>query len=578
MPGEEDRSATPDAENESRSSPRSLRALRGIGPLRSMERGAQLVKVAAEVGLGDVLSRMGIGVEKDGDGRASREPLARRVRLALERLGPTFIKCGQILSTRPDLLPEDWIKEFSRLQASVPPAPWDGEDGVRAVLESEFEGRVDEIFESIDHEAMAAASMAQVHRATLRDGGDVILKVLRPHVDSTIEADLDLMRWIARLAGKHLDELGFDPVRVVEEFAKQLARETDLTIEATSTERMGNDFPPDGDVRFARIFRQASTKRVLAQERVQGTILADLDASELSEERRTEIVRRAADMVFRQCLEIGFFHADPHPGNIFVLEHDRLCFIDCGMTGLIAPHTMTQLAELVHGALEGDLDKVVILAVQISGADPAIGHERAFQSDVWAFIDRFKGGSLASIKMGELLSEFFTVLRRHRMSCPADIVYLIKALTTIEGVAEELAPDFDVVGYVRPYVERLIKQRYSPEALKKRLLDTTLAYSEMLERLPRRLEELAATLQRGDLTLRHDVRDLDRLNRTLDRASHNIGWAIVVSAILVGSSVVLLAGSVGTERTLMLWLGGGGFAVALALALWRIALSIIRRP
>jgi ubiquinone biosynthesis protein len=555
-------------------------ALPGIGRhVDTAQRAAEVVAAMTRFGFGEFLLQTGLEKYRrrtDGDraeGEGGRQPLPVRVRLLLEELGPTFIKVGQIMSTRPDVIPADWVEELRKLQSDVPPAPWEGDDGVRAVLEEELGEDFESAFETIETSALAAASMAQVHRGTLVTGETVVLKILRPGIRGRIAADLDVMRLFARFSRSHFANMGFDVEAVIEEFARELERETDLTIEALSTERMRRDFEDQEGVTFPKVYGELSTRSVLALEFIDGTLLAKLDTASLDDEQRERIVRHGAAMVFRQCLEIGFFHADPHPGNIFVLEDERLCFIDCGMTGLIDPATINQLARLVHSVVEGKLDPVVRTAVLLTSADPSIADDRAFRADVWHFVDRFHRGSLESIRMGELLNEFFAILRKYELRCPADIVFLIKALTTIEGVAGSIAPGFDLVTHVRPYVERLVRQRYGVTAIRERLEGAAVAYSDLIETLPADITDLLRTVRQNRLSLKIDHQGLNDVSRDFDRASHDISWALVISALIVSSAVLILADALDRERSALSILATGVFTLAVIIGLGRLVVS-----
>ncbi|MEM6459835.1 MAG: AarF/UbiB family protein [Planctomycetota bacterium] len=550
----------------------------GSASLSAAKRGGVLVGQLVKFGFGEVVLNTGLanflprGLQPDQ--RLRDEPAPVRLRLLVEELGPTFIKAGQVLSTRPDLVPPAFVAELKKLQADVPPAPWSGDDPtkhVEALLRRELGDRFDDAFTRIDPEPIAAASMAQVHAATLADGRGVVLKVLRPGIDEVVAAELQLMRWLASLASGYLSNVGFDAEAVIDEFADQLERETDLTIEADSTRRMADDFADDERVDFPEVYREVSTRRVLALQRIGGTLLADLDAASLTAEQRCRLVGNAADAVFRQCLDLGFFHADPHPGNLFVdVDTGRLTFIDCGMVGAIDPRTAEQLAQITHGTIEGELERVVRTAVRIADADPAVVDDRGFRSDTWRFIDHFRGGTLASLRMGKLLDEFFGVMRQHRMRCPADIVYLIKALTTIEGVANELAPDFDLVGHVRPYVSRLVRRRFSWFALKRRVRNNAVAYADLLDHLPHRIDDLLRMVRQNRTTLNLEIEQLDRITDELEEASKSLSWAVVIAAIIVGAAILVLADSLDGGRSHLSTAAVLGFCVASAIGLYRL--------
>ncbi len=550
------------------------RTISHIGTTRStVARAAEVAALFTRFGFNEFLRETGLDHYLPGGkgeaGEESGSPLPVRVRRLIEELGPTFIKAGQIASTRGDLLPDDWIAEFKKLQSTVPPEPWDGEDGIRQVLVEDY-GEELEPFAWVDEASMAAASLAQVHRARLRSGEDVVLKILRPRVREQLQSDIELMRFLSRFVGSHLESMGFDPQRVIDEFAKQLHRETDLRQEARSVARMREDFKDNEGVSFPYVYSNLCTRSVLVQNEVKGRLLSSVDYSTLSQAQRERIIRNGADAVFQQCLVIGFFHADPHPGNIFLLEKEALCFIDCGMTGLIEPATRRQIAEITYGAINGDIGRVVNVAIELSGADPALADDRGFRADAWHFVDQFHGGSLASIKMGYLLDEFFKLLRKYHIQCPADIVYLIKALTTIEGVATDIAPEFDLVTHVRPYVEKLIKARYGFSAIKDRLEGALVSYADLIEDIPHDAGILLKRLRQNELSIQLEHSGIGRLNDEIERASLNISWSLWWAAMIVGASVLILADSIDRESSLLTTLATITFAIAVTLGLIRL--------
>ncbi len=535
--------------------------------LRSINRARNIATILARFGFGQFVRGLRLDgvplvgrilVQKDMADRSIHE----RARLAIEALGPTFIKLGQIGSTRPDLLPQAWIDELTKLQADIPPAPW---DEIEPMLEREFPGGIKSVFKSIEHDAFAAASMAQTHRAVLLDGQPVVIKILRPGIRSVIDADMEILALLADFAHGTLKNMGYNPVEVVAQFATQLRLETDLAREARSGQRMGKDLADVEGVSVPRVYLAASTRNVLTMEEIRGTLLSHADVDSFTAESREAIARRAADAVFTQCLAVGFFHADPHPGNIFVLEGDRICLIDFGMTGHIDPGTTAALAGLIQGVLTSDLDRVVRIAIALTDADPSLARHRPFRADVWALLGNFRTESLSEIAIGPILSAFFATLRDHNLQCPADLVYLIKAITTIEGVARQLAPDFDLVSHVKPKLEKLVLERYGFAQLRRRVEGTTRDYADLTRDLPGIVRDLTDTIQRGrlDVGLHHE--GMDEIRSTLESASVNISYAVVVAAIFIGSSVLILADSVDRQTGWITALAAAGFGVALVL-------------
>lgn len=496
--------------------------------------------VTQELGLDRLLHRGAqvVGLAKR-DEALERLPQAVRLRRVLEELGPTFVKIGQILSTRPDLIPADWALEFRRLQDDVAPVSY---ALIRSRLEREFPVGLSEVFDSIEETPLAAASIAQVHRAVLKGGRPVVLKMLRPGIRAKIDADLRIMKMLADFTEERFANLGYSPIEVVAQFSRELRREVDLTIEARATDRFRRDFQNDPNVRFPYVYWEATTPSVLALEEIRGTRLSQMDITQVSVAERAAIVANGADAIFRQCLEHGFFHADPHPGNIFwVGEGGKICFIDCGMTGRVDPATTEQLADLIYGVANTDLNRVTEAVLQLSDADPNLLRDRRFRADVWEFISRFDQTTLAELRMGDMLEDFFSKVRRHRLRVPGDLVFLIKAIGTIEGVGEAIAPDFDVVAHVRPHVDRLVRKRYGVRSLRKRLQDSMANYARLLEDVPQQFRTLFFELRRHQFTINLEHRGLHRLTHTLERAGDDIAHALLVSSLILGSAILILA-------------------------------------
>jgi ubiquinone biosynthesis protein len=427
---------------------------------------------------------------------------------------------------------------------------------------------------------MAAGSIAQVHPATLPDGTEVVVKVLRPGIRQTVESDMQILAGLAEFVEEHFTDLGYSPTEVVKAFSNELRREIDLSHEARAAERLRRAFADNEHVDFPKIFHALSTDSVVTMRRVRGTPLSRLNPGDRPQEDLEAIVRHGTDAVFRQTLEIGFFHADPHPGNLFATDDNRVVFIDCGMTGHVEPATQEALAELVQGVLEGDIDRVIGVVTTLAETDPAITTNRAFRADVFDFIGRFQNVSLAELDMAELLEDFFAKVRKHHMRVPADLVFLIKALTTIQGVGERLAPDFEVIAYVRPYVERLVRQRYGPKALMARARRAANSYVRLAEEVPGQVRSLLYDFKKNKVTVNLEHRGLDELTRTIDVSVTTVANALIVSAVIVGSSVLLLAAT-GTDpwwgQAALVTLAVAGYLAGAALGLGKLAASWLSR-
>jgi ubiquinone biosynthesis protein len=515
--------------------------------IRHVQRYAQVLEVFARHGFADISHQLGLDTLIDyaravigsaPSGTTNSIPLPVRIRTMLEELGPTYVKLGQVMSTRPDCVPEDWVEEFRKLQNNVPGVEY---AVIEKMLEEEFPGRLKRLFRSIQKKPLAAGSMAQIHRARLRDGTRIVLKFLRPGIKDTIAVDMEILHSIAELAESHFSNLGYSPTEIVNEFAKELKRETDMMQEGRSTERLRLQFEDDPEIVFPQVYWKATTHNVLSMEEIDGLVLADLPVKRLSLKDRRALVENGARAVFRQCLEFGFFHADPHPGNLIALPHGRIAFIDCGMTGEIDARTARQLADLVSGVVSGDLDRVMTVAGALCDIDPAKLDDRALRADVNGIISEFLGAPLERLNLGKVLQAFFSSLRAHRIRCPADIILLIKALTTIETIGRELDPSFEMIPFVRPYIEDLIRKRNGISAVTNRFQRSLRHYLELLEEIPGELRPILSQLRKNKLAVNLEHRGLDRVTHTIEHASRNISFALIIAAMFVGSSILVHA-------------------------------------
>jgi ubiquinone biosynthesis protein len=548
--------------------------------IRNVKRYTEILDVLVRNGFADAVTNLGLGRLLERGYRllpgTSTEPLEQisrpaRMRRVMEELGPTFMKLGQMLSCRKDLIPAEWSDEFAKLQAEGPTLPF---EAIRATLEEEFPGRVDTIFRTIDPEPIAAASMAQVHRARLADGTKVVLKILRPGTEERAKADLEILETIAELATTHLGNLGFDPNEVTREFARGLRREVDFTFEARSTDRLRVAFEDDPHVRFPKVYWQATSRRVLALEEFHGILLSRLRDGDLTQAERAEVVGHGATAIARQCLEIGLFHADPHPGNLFALRCDdgsmAAGFIDCGMTGRIEPGMMDLLARLVKAVVDGEVEEVIAVAGLIADVPPGKLEDRGLKADMRELVDAFDVTSFEQFDLPRLLDDFFQKLRGNEIRFPGELILLIKSLTTIQSVGASIDPTFDLIGYVRPWIEKVVRARYGITAMRRRAFRTIESYASLAEDLPREVRVLLGSVRQNNFAVNLQHRGLDRLTRTIEHASRNIGFALMVTGLTVSSAILVHASAArdgsGNLGTLGI-LGVAGFIVAGVLAL-----------
>jgi len=515
--------------------------------IRNTKRLAEIIKVLTRFGFRQAIEDTGLArllefrkedLTDDQTKISGKLPRPVRIRMVLEELGPTFIKLGQILSTRPDLIPPEWADEFKKLQDRCTQVPF---DDIKKVLINEFPGRLDLLFSSINEQAMASASMAQVHQAKLADGQEVVIKVLKPGNRQLVEEDMALVESLAQFLEQYFSNLGYSPVAVAKEFSRELLKEVNLIYEGQATDRLRRYFEGDPDIYFPKVYWEATTRNVLTLEEIKGRLLSTVKPEELSKSTCRAIVAQGTNAVFKQCLQFGFFHADPHPGNIILLPGNRLCFIDCGMTGQLDKRTGDQLIDLVAGVIKGDIDRLCRVVIELTEANPVIVAKREFRSELQSLVTQVQETELQKLDIATLLSDFFSMLQRFHIRCPSDLLLLTKALTIIEGVAEYFDPSFDVLSHVEPQIQEIVTRRYGINALKNRALKSLTGYLQLLEDAPGDLQRFLDYIRHSRFTLNLELRRIEHLADKIDLSSRMMGMAMIISALIVGSSILILA-------------------------------------
>ncbi|MEM9195043.1 MAG: AarF/ABC1/UbiB kinase family protein, partial [Myxococcota bacterium] len=443
-----------------------------LNTVRDLERLRQIVLVLVRHGFGEVVQRTGLGSLRrqseappapDGSEpppSGDKPNIGQRIRLVVQDLGPSFIKLGQIMSTRPDLIPKEIIDELKKLQDAVPPVAWDELEGH---LERELGLPIDEVFEHLDKEPLASASIGQVHRARLKtDRGveDVVVKIQRPNIRSVIERDLDLLHILARTLERSIPESRvYAPIKLVEEFDRAITAELDFTLEADNAERFAQNFVDDQTVAFPTIHREHSSKRVLTMEFLPGKKIYDAVDGGVSGKR---IAQTSVQAIVKQIFEDGFFHADPHPGNVLILgdaERPVLALIDLGLVGRLTPRMRDRTIDLMVGAVRKDYRGMADALYQIGRPLKKIDRE-AFEAEVAILADKYLGKKLGDIELSSMIRDLVYGANKYGLEIPADFLMVGKALMTIEGVGKEIYPELDVFEEVKPYFLDLLKQRY----------------------------------------------------------------------------------------------------------------------
>ena len=547
-----------------------------LGTARDLGRLHEILSVLIRHGFGDTVRRLGLAGTLERAGHMLRwehaadlarvEPPA-QVRLALEELGPTFVKFGQILAGRADLFGPEWIAELEKLHSQVPAVPL---ESLRPQLREDLGGEPEAVFARFDTEPLAAASIAQVHRARLHGGSEVVVKIRRPGIAEVIEADLRLLTRLAALAETELPALGpYHPRQLVREFARSLRRELNLAAECRHAERIAQNMAALPYIVIPRVHWQHTGERVNVQDFVQGVPGGQL--GQLTAEAgfdRAVLARRGAQAVLQMIVRDGLFHADPHPGNVFYLPGNGIAFIDFGMVGRLSQRRRAELLHLLLGLVEGQPHTVA--EVLLDWASDEHGVQPAqLETEIEAFVDQYHGMPLAQLDLGQMLADVTAILREHRLGLPPDLALLIKAFISLEGMGRNLDPAFHMAAEALPLLRAVAQHRYAPRAVARRSWHTLRQLLATAERLPEDLSRLLRSARRGRLQVGIEVAHLKRVGDQIDRAANRLAMALVIASLIVGSSIVMTVRGGPTLFGLPAF-GFLGFCGAVVCGLWLV--------
>ncbi|MDD5321053.1 MAG: AarF/UbiB family protein [Methylococcales bacterium] len=487
------------------------------------------------LGVGSALERAGKVLHWEHTEEYIKLDTPQRIRRALEDLGPTFIKLGQILATRVDLFPPQFITEFEKLQDQAPPVPF---EDLLPQIEEDIGGSIDDIFSEVDRQPLAAASIAQVHKAALKDGTQVILKIRRPGLRKIIEADLRLLQRIVDIAESESPEIRrFHPKEVLRQFNQSLRRELDLAGECRNAERVAANLADDLNIIIPKVYWQWTGERLNVQEYIQGIQGRDLESMEKMGLDKKLLADRGTKAVMKMIMEDGFFHADPHPGNVFYLPDNRLAFIDFGMVGRLTEERRDQVVSLLYGMINHAPTKVAEILEDWS--DNIYTDEQALIVEIEAFVDQYSSLSLKDLSLTAMLSDLMALLRDHKLILPPDLALLIKAYITLDGLGRYLNPDFNTLVFAAPYIQEIMLERYRPEAIAKRGWRNLISVADLMASLPKDLRKLLRASRKGAFQVDITVRHLDRYVNTIDNAISRLTMGMVTAALIIGSSIIM---------------------------------------
>ncbi|MHC5056855.1 MAG: ABC1 kinase family protein [Planctomycetota bacterium] len=526
--------------------------------IRNLGRLRQIAVVLARHGFAELIERMNLRRFVPILGRrrpkAERMPVPERAAEALQELGATYVKLGQQLSQRPDILPEDWIQAFTRLQDRVKPFP---DEEARAVLELALKGTAEERFREFETSPMASGSIAQVHAARLPDGREVVVKIRRPGIEKEMKADLALIAQLAALAERHMPEIRiYRPVELVEEFARSLERELDFIAEAASLTQFERNFRDDPHVVVPQVIWSHTEADCLTLTRIRGVPLSDKEAIEKAGADRKALARIIADCFLKQFFETGLFHADPHPGNLVVMDGDRLGLIDFGAVGHLSDETASELTAIMFALSSGDVSLIASVYEELGVLEDSPAERDTMLADFQSFFDRFYGLPADRVDIGRAFTDGVAIARRHNAHLPRELVLFGRAFVSALSTVQMLDPTISIGDVIRPYVRRLLVSRLSPERIGRMGARTSYHLLNLVRNLPGDMRSIIRKLRQGRLRFEFMHEGLEGFTTEVDRASNRLSFSIVIASIIIGSSYIM-GGDVGPRWPALDFVGLG---------------------
>lgn len=555
---------------------------------RKLKRTTQIVKIFANHGFGALMDRLGIlkylkiemQTKEYSERELSKLSIGERLRLSFEELGPTFIKLGQIMSTRPDLLPREIIHEMEKLQDAV--APFSISD-VKQVIEFELGDKLENIFREFKEEPIAAASIGQVHRAKLLSGKDVVVKVQRPNIEKNIELDLGILKDLADFIDNRT-KLGklYSFSKMAEEFETTITNELDFRLEGENAETFKVNFKDEANVIVPDISWIHTTSRVLTMDEIKGTSLKNFEALDQLGLDKEIIARNLANSVLYQILRDGFFHGDPHPGNIMVLENNKIAFLDFGMIGQLSPHRKNQFLKMLMGITLKDSKLIIQAIVELDAISNSI-NMRKLGKDIDRLRDQVLSVPLSEIKIGEVFNEIFDLAFTYNMMIPGEFTMLAKSLITLEGLVEKLDPDLNILEIAEPIAGKLIFTLISPEKIGREILSGAMDYGNLVRKFPSVFLNFLGKIEHDDFTIQIKVKEAERYAQKIDRSFSRLSISIVfLSLSIVIAGTIIGLSLIGMEAAdfimvLSMILKGSLFLAAITFAALIIAILRSKR-
>jgi ubiquinone biosynthesis protein len=510
--------------------------------LSKLGRFRDIVGVLFKYGFDDVAERLQLpGMVLIRKTRATLPEMStwERLRRTMEELGPTFVKFGQILSLRGDLLPVDFINELEKLQDSVAPVSF---EEIMDVLEKALGKPLEEIFSVIEEEPLAAGSLAQVHCAVLKEEDiPVALKIRRPDIVRTVEIDLQILETAVPYLAEHLEfARTYDFVNLFKEVKRALLRELNFTLEARNMQIVSRIMAGEKDVIIPEVYDLWTRPSVLTMDLIEGVKLKDLTPGNIEE--REQLGQTGLRVVVKQVLERGFFHADPHPGNFLIVDDKELCLIDWGVVGILPPETRYELVELISAIVDMDAEKVLDILISLTGANVVQINERLLLRDILEILHLYHSVPVGKLDLGQLLMDLNNMLRTHHIKLPSDLALMFKTMVTAEGTARKFYPELDVIAEIEPFVRKLGAERWKPSKIWHRFARQLRFYLKLQSSLPGAIQRILQKIEQGDLNIKFRHENLGGLQKSLDNVSNRLSFSIIVASLIIGSSMIITTG------------------------------------
>jgi len=513
----------------------------------NIKRYQEIITVFAKHGFGLIIDQMGIfdylKMKKHGtesENYNSKLYIGERLRISLEELGPTFVKIGQILSTQADIVPKDIIEELKKLQSSVQPFSF---NEAKAVIESEFEDTLENIFKEFSQEPIASASISQVHYAVLGTGEKVAVKVQRPGIERVINQDLNILRDLAHFVDNHT-RFGkiYDFSSMVDEFERTLKNELDFTKEGENADTFRDNFSKDKGIKVPGVNWTYTSRRVLTMEFIEGIGIDDHKALDKAGIDKKETAKRIAESICNQVLRDGFFHADPHPGNIKVLKDGTVVFLDLGMVGRVSETRRKIIYKLFVAVANKDVRRVARAVIELDAMYDKKNIKK-FEQDVDLMLDKYLTMPWSRINVGEVLYEVFNIAFLDGIKLPREFTMLAKSFATIQNILEQLAPELNTIEVAKPIAKKLMLQSYSPQNISMTLRRNASAYKDLISELPFYIQNLLEKAEDGELTFQLKIKDLEKIQRRFDRAINRISFSVILLAVCIVITGIIIGSS-----------------------------------